>query len=464
MSRHGCFNAIRIVTGCILWFMLFSLPASADELPPSTEIRINCGGGQYTDTDGNVWSADTGYNTGYVSSTSAAISNTVDDTLYQSERWDPSSAPEMAYGITVPNGDYLVRLHFAENYEDAAFVGGRVFDVEIEGVLALDNLDIFSEAGFNTALIKTMNATVSDGQIDIIFSHVVEDPKISAIEILSSVDTSAPSVPTGLSGTVMSDSQIDLTWNASTDTGGSGLAGYHVYRDGVQAGSTTTTNYSDTGLSAGTMYSYTVSAYDSALNESGQSSPPVQVQTTSTEIRINCGGGQYTDTDGNVWSADTGYNTGNVSSTSAAIGNTVDDTLYQTERWDSSSAPEMTYSFSVPNGDYLVKLHFAEIYEDAAFVGGRVFDVEIEGVLVLDNLDIFSEVGFNVALIKTMNATVSDGQIDIVFRHMVEDPKVSAIEILSGGGSSNPDDGTQPAIYQFYYDKNGNLEQMQVQQ
>jgi len=79
-------------------------------------------------------------------------------------------------------------------------------------------------------------------------------------------------------------------------------------------------------------------------------------------VRVNAGGGNYTDGNGDLWSADYGYNTGNTFSTTDPISGTTDDVLYQTERWDSSTSPELMYSFSVPNGDYVVNLYFAEIY------------------------------------------------------------------------------------------------------
>ncbi len=86
-------------------------------------------------------------------------------------------------------------------------------------------------------------------------------------------DTTAPTVPTGLTATAVSSSQINLSWNPSTDSGGSGLAGYRVYQSGTLVGSTaaTTTTYSRTGLAASTQYCYTVAAYDNAGNVSGQS-------------------------------------------------------------------------------------------------------------------------------------------------------------------------------------------------
>src|SRR5204862_117432 len=83
-------------------------------------------------------------------------------------------------------------------------------------------------------------------------------------------DTTAPSVPTGLTAAAASSSQINLSWTGSTDTGGSGLAGYKVYRAGVQVATSVSTSYSDTGRSASTQYCYTVAAYDGAGNTSSQ--------------------------------------------------------------------------------------------------------------------------------------------------------------------------------------------------
>ncbi len=86
-------------------------------------------------------------------------------------------------------------------------------------------------------------------------------------------DRTAPSVPGGLTVTPSSCSQLTLRWNAATDTGGSGLKGYNVYRGGaflkqILAPATST---SDAGLSGGTVYSYAASAVDNAGNESVRS-------------------------------------------------------------------------------------------------------------------------------------------------------------------------------------------------
>ncbi|EKD26366.1 MAG: Pectate lyase [uncultured bacterium] len=83
-------------------------------------------------------------------------------------------------------------------------------------------------------------------------------------------DSLAPSVPTNLTATAVSSSQINLSWIAATDN--VSVTGYKIFRGGVQVGISTTTSYSNTGLTPNTSYTYTISAYDAVLNESTLSS------------------------------------------------------------------------------------------------------------------------------------------------------------------------------------------------
>jgi len=86
----------------------------------------------------------------------------------------------------------------------------------------------------------------------------------------SSVDTTAPTAPTGLAAVAVSRSQINLSWGASTDN--VGVTGYLVeYRRGyngnfTQIGTTTGTTFTSTGLFSRTTYSYRVRATDAAGN------------------------------------------------------------------------------------------------------------------------------------------------------------------------------------------------------
>jgi chitodextrinase len=83
-------------------------------------------------------------------------------------------------------------------------------------------------------------------------------------------DTRPPTVPSGLTATAASSSQINLSWKASSDSS-SGIKGYKVYRGNTQIATVTTTSFSNTGLSANTNYQYSVAAYDRAGNTSSKS-------------------------------------------------------------------------------------------------------------------------------------------------------------------------------------------------
>ncbi len=83
----------------------------------------------------------------------------------------------------------------------------------------------------------------------------------------SSVDTQAPSAPTGLAGSVAGNT-VKVWWNPSSDN--VGVVGYRVYRNGTQVGSTAATTFTNTGVPAGA-HSYQVKAYDAAGNVSAGS-------------------------------------------------------------------------------------------------------------------------------------------------------------------------------------------------
>ena len=150
---------------------------------------------------------------------------------------------------------------------------------------------------------------------------------------------------------------------------------------------------------------------------------------TQQPIRINCGGPAYTDTNGQVWQADTGYNTGTAFSISATTSGTTDPTLYQSYRYDGTSAP-MIYSLPVANGSYRVNLLFAETNPTAQAVGARVFNVKLNGTLVLQNFDIYAAVGANAAVVEAFNTVVTNGSMAIEFDKLLQNPKINAIEIL----------------------------------
>lgn len=72
-------------------------------------------------------------------------------------------------------------------------------------------------------------------------------------------------------GTDTGQRRIQLAWAPSTDN--VGVAGYKIYRDGSQIGTSATNSFIDDTASPSTSYNYTVSAFDAAGNESAQSAP-----------------------------------------------------------------------------------------------------------------------------------------------------------------------------------------------
>jgi chitodextrinase len=91
------------------------------------------------------------------------------------------------------------------------------------------------------------------------------------LSVTTTADTTAPSVPVILSVSNLEATGFTLAWAASTDN--VQVTGYDVYRDGVLAGSTATTNYTVTGLAPTTAYTMTVKAKDAAGNASAASAP-----------------------------------------------------------------------------------------------------------------------------------------------------------------------------------------------
>jgi pectate lyase len=100
-------------------------------------------------------------------------------------------------------------------------------------------------------------------------------------------DTSAPTPPDGLTTQSVSASQVDLAWSAASDD--VGISGYRIYRNGIAVVTTTALTTSDNSLSAATTYTYTVTAYDAAGNESPPSNPVDA--TTLADSGENGGGG-----------------------------------------------------------------------------------------------------------------------------------------------------------------------------
>ena len=204
---------------------------------------------------------------------------------------------------------------------------------------------------------------------------------------VSTLDATAPSVPTNLQATVVSTSRIDLSWTASTDH--VGVTGYKVYRDGSLVASPSGTTYSDTGLSAGTAYAYRVAAADAAGNVSAQCTAvnattqsgtwggTVLMGTASTDR----GHGVAVDSSGNIYVA--GYTAGALDGETNSGGNDIYLTKY-----DASGARQWTRLSGTAGGDESGWAAVAVYGSDSIYVTGYTSGA-LDGEISAGGSDIF---------------------------------------------------------------------------
>lgn len=199
-------NLVVIIVGSLLLGSAAVVTANADQ--PFSQ-RILCGSSEsHTDSYGYQWYQDQSYHDsqdtyrwGYLAGNEVSsfnhfdVENTWEWPLYRHERWGGSGqAP--AYRIDVPGpGKYYVKLLFAEMYFGVANqsgngIGQRVFNVYINNQTVLSNFDIMEETGGRAqrALVKTFEISVGatgvyGNTVIISTNHVIENPKISAIEV-----------------------------------------------------------------------------------------------------------------------------------------------------------------------------------------------------------------------------------------------------------------------------------------
>ena len=412
-ANAGRINVYRAV--------LAATPSSS----PATSIQINCGGPAYTSPTTGTWQADTNFVGGSTYAVTNSISGTSDPTLYQSERYG-----SFEYSLPAANGNYILKLHFAETYYTVS--GQRVFNVSVNGTQVLSNFDVVAAGGPNAAVVKSFPISVTGGSVSLTFQSVVNLPILSAIELVpNGATTPPPAAPTALSATG-GNAQVSLSWTGST-----GATSYNVKRGTATGGpyaavasNVATTSYTDTSVTNGTKYYYVVTAVGTggeSANSNEASATPVAPATSV--LQINCGGSTYASPTTGTWQSDTSFTGGSTYSVSNPISGTSDPTLYQSERYGS-----FNYSLPVNNGNYTLNLHFAETYYWAA--GQRVFNVSVNGNQVLSNFDVVAAGGPNAAVVKSFPVSVTNGTLSITFQSVVNVPILSAIQLVTGGGTS----------------------------
>lgn len=135
---------------------------------------------------------------------------------------------------------------------------------------SLDNV-IWNSSNEKVAEVDSNGKVTAKSSGKAVITAQIEGTDISATCEVTVPDIIKPSVPVNVAVTAMTGKTATISWDASFDN--LGVVGYEVLRDGVVAGETDKISYTDTGLTPGTKYSYTVQAIDAAGNKSGISSP-----------------------------------------------------------------------------------------------------------------------------------------------------------------------------------------------
>jgi chitodextrinase len=124
--------------------------------------------------------------------------------------------------------------------------------------------------GVRGVLKLTLRAAGYDWQFLPVAGQVLQDTGTGSCHGAPAPDSTAPAAPTGLTASSPSGSRVELNWTAGSDN--VGIAGYRVFRNGVEVGTTSATSWTDTTVTPATTYTYHLVAYDAANNVSPPSS------------------------------------------------------------------------------------------------------------------------------------------------------------------------------------------------
>ncbi|MEL6981807.1 MAG: PKD domain-containing protein, partial [Actinomycetota bacterium] len=270
----------------------------------------------------------------------------------------------------------------------------------------------YSAVGSYTA---TVTATNSAGTETATTTVTVDNVAIAGLSVTPDAALFVNS-PANFTASLTAGTAVSYSWNFGDGTvlPNTGSAVSHSY------------------TSAGT-YTVTVTATNSVSTETTSVTVTVDDEPAFEEL-INVGGASYVDSQNRTWDADNSFDGGRGYSRVIPIANTVDDPLYQSERYGN-----FTYSIAVPaNGCYQTSLHFAELWWGGFGGGGdgnRLFDVFIEDTMMLDDFDIHASFGPSTAGILSFDQDVADSTVDIEFVTEADNAKVSAIEIRRVGAT-----------------------------
>lgn len=211
------------------------------------------------------------------SATSAKI-----DSIYKplAVKLAPASALQDAEAPTVPVGLSIVSMNtnainltWEPSTDNLSVAGYNIYRGSSQNPVGFVTTTTFMNTGLssNTGysyFVKALDDTGNESAASVTVNGV------------TATSGDLPSKPSGLSADRVGSTDVDLSWNPSSDN--VSIAGYRIFRDGSLVGTSTTTSYTDLDVNPGTNYQFQVQAIDGELYVSSLSNS-VSVTTIGDE-------------------------------------------------------------------------------------------------------------------------------------------------------------------------------------
>jgi chitodextrinase len=419
----------------------------------STYTSGNPGIGFYL--QGGPSSADSDF--GFTNFTASNGSSTVDT--------NPPTVPANLSGIATSPSQ--INLSWTASTDDVGVTGYDIF--RNGNLVATIAPTTFADTGLipNTLYNYTVAAFDAAGNVS------AQSAPVSVTTPLP--DVIPPSTPTGLQASNVASSSVTVTWASSTDN--LAVAGYQIFRNGVQIGSTTGTSYGDSGLSPSTTYAYTVAAFDTSNNVSPQSQqlfvttaaapaiPPSFVQVSENQISSGASisaSFNVATTTGNTIIVVVSWSNNSPVSVTDSQGDTFVSVSPATSWWNGYSA-QVFYATNVAGGATTVTASFGT---SVSFFG-TLYANEYAGINAANPIDATASASGASSLLNSGNITTTSAN-DLIFGAGVSDNSVTAAGTgftardLAYGNIMEDQTGSTPGLYSATATHNGIQWEMQV--
>ncbi|QCD84387.1 receptor-like protein 4 [Vigna unguiculata] len=336
-----------------LWMMLCFASVSCSARQDPFAVRISCGARQNVQTrpTNTHWREDFGFTGGIVAN--ATLPSYITPPLNTLRYFPLSEGPQNCYVINkVPKGHYSIRIFFGLVGQSRGTIVEPLFDISIEGTQIYSLKSGWTHQAdqvFVEALVF-----LTDDSVSICFHSTGHgDPAILSIEILQIDDKAYYFVPRWSQGLILR--------TIKRLSCGFGQSKFDVDYEGDPWGG---------------------DRFWQRIKTFGEDSESVQPRSVETRIKH-----------------------------ASHTPNFYPETLYQSALVSTNNQPDLTYTLEVdPNRNYSVWLHFAEIDYSVTTAGQRIFDIEINGVLAFQHVDIV-ELSGDIYTALVLNTTVSvDGR------------------------------------------------------